>query len=82
MIRKTTLNEIAASASALKTARSEPIQQEAAPRQSMDFIRSLILDIPMQTMVEAPQKVEETIEILDDPMIDILRLAGLNKNKP
>jgi hypothetical protein len=47
----------------------------------MDFIRSLILDIPMQTMVEAPQKVEETIEILDDPMIDILRLAGLNKNK-
>ena len=46
---KTSLHEVAVNSDALKTARSEPIQQETAPRQSMDFIRSLVLDIPVQT---------------------------------
>lgn len=46
---KTSLHEVATNADALKTARSEPIQQEKAPRQTMDFIRSLVLDIPVQT---------------------------------
>jgi hypothetical protein len=45
---KTSLQEVATNSDALKTARSEPIQQEPAPRQSMDFIRSLVLDIPVQ----------------------------------
>ena len=49
---KTSLHEVATNADALKTARSEPIQQEEAPRQAMDFIRSLVLDIPVQ--VERP----------------------------
>ena len=45
--KKTPLQEVAASADAFKNARSEPIQQEH-PRQSMDFLRSLVLDVPMQ----------------------------------
>jgi hypothetical protein len=49
---KSSLHEVATNAEALKTARSEPIQQ--APRQTMDFIRSLVLDIPTQQYVEKP----------------------------
>jgi len=82
MYGKTTLNEIASSAEALKTARSEPIQQEAAPRRSMDFIRSLILDLPIQTLVETPEPVVEEIKVVEDESIsEILRLAGMSKNK-
>ena len=82
MYGKTTLNEIASSAEALKTARSEPIQQEAAPRPSMDFIRSLILDLPIQTLVETPAPKKEEIKDVEDQSIsEILRLAGVTKNK-
>jgi hypothetical protein len=42
---KSPLHEVATNSDAVKTARSEPIQQETAPKQSMDFIRSLVLDI-------------------------------------
>jgi len=47
---KSSLHEIAKGPDAIKAARAEPIVQNPAPRtQSMDFIRSLVLDIPMQT---------------------------------
>ena len=46
---KSPLQEVAQDSSALKTARAEPIQQVEQPRQTMDFIRSLVLDIPVQT---------------------------------
>jgi len=47
---KTSLHEVATNVDALKTARSEPIQQVETPRSSMDFIRSLVLDIPVQSV--------------------------------
>lgn len=63
---KTPLHEVASNADALKTARSEPIQQEQ-PRQSMDFFRSLILDVPVQTVREAPVSEGMNIEAPKDP---------------
>jgi hypothetical protein len=51
---KSPLQEVAQDSSALKTARAEPIQQIEQPRQTMDFIRSLVLDIPVQTHQESP----------------------------
>ena len=59
---KTSLNEIASGSDALKTARSEPIQAELPARQSMDFIRSLALDMPIQNYVEAPAEQSMNIE--------------------
>jgi hypothetical protein len=58
---KTSLTEVAQDAPSLKTAREEPIQQVEQPRQQMDFIRSLVLDIPLQAVREAP--VQESINI-------------------
>lgn len=62
---KTFLNEIADDADALKTARSEPIQQQQ-PIQSMDFIRSLVLDMPVQnykdTAAEPTMNIEKILE--------------------
>lgn len=58
---KSSLHEVASNADALKTARSEPIQQSEAPRQSMDFFRSLILDIPIQTTRDS--SVQESLNI-------------------
>ena len=55
------LHEVASSTDALKTARADPIQYEGQQPQSMDFIRSLILDIPIQTYREPP--VSETMNI-------------------
>jgi hypothetical protein len=45
---KSLVREVAESMIAHQSARSEPIQQQPAPAPSMDFIRSLILDIPVQ----------------------------------
>jgi hypothetical protein len=59
---KSSLHEVASNAEALKTARSEPIQQAPAPRQTMDFIRSLVLDIPTQQYVEE-KPVSESLNI-------------------
>ena len=47
--QKKSLQEIASNSDAIKNARAEPIQQVPVPRQSMDFIRSLVLDLPIQT---------------------------------
>ena len=58
---KSSLHEVASNAEALKTARSEPIQQESQPVENMDFIRSLMLDIPIQTYKQSP--VQESINI-------------------
>jgi hypothetical protein len=57
---KSALHEVASNADALKTARSEPIQQEQ-PVANMDFIRSLMLDIPVQSYKPAP--VQESLNI-------------------
>ena len=61
---KTPLHEVASNADALKTARSEPIQRQEQPRHSMDFFRSLILDVPVQTVREAPVSEGMNIESL------------------
>ena len=59
---RTSLREVAESTVAVQTARAEPIQQEPTPRQSMDFIRSLVLDIPIQTTRETPVSENMNIE--------------------
>jgi hypothetical protein len=59
---KSSLQEVAQDSSALKTARAEPIQQIEQPRQTMDFIRSLVLDIPVQTHREPPVSESMNIE--------------------
>lgn len=59
--KKSFLQEIALGADAVKTARSEPIQQQEQPRQTMDFLRSLVLDIPQQQYVE--KSVDESMNI-------------------
>jgi hypothetical protein len=83
---KSPLHEVASNADALRTARSEPIQQAPAPRQTMDFIRSLILDIPTQNYVEEstvdPVKTESephttTVDQPDESIDLIKKLAGL-----
>jgi hypothetical protein len=61
---KKSLTEIANNLDAVKTARSEPIQQQEPPRQSMDFIRSLMLDIPVQALREPPVSESMNIERL------------------
>jgi hypothetical protein len=58
---KSSLKEVASNAAALKTARSAPIQQESQPVENMDFIRSLMLDIPVQSYRPAP--VQESLNI-------------------
>lgn len=57
---KSSLHEIASGPDAIKTARSEPLPQEQ-PKNSMDFIRSLVLDIPVQT--EKNSSVNESLNI-------------------
>lgn len=58
--QKSKLQEVATGQDAVKTARSEPIQQDQ-PKRSMDFIRSLVLDIPVQ--VTEAQPVTESFNI-------------------
>lgn len=80
---KTSLNEIASGSNAIKTARAEPIQQEDAPRQSMDFIRSLVLDIPIQTMRDVVEttpelKPQEHVPVTENQALaSIKKLAGI-----
>lgn len=61
---KTYIREIAESMIAHQTARSEPIQQETPPKPTMDFIRSLVLDVPVQAQRtdEPPMNIEKIIE--------------------
>lgn len=58
---KSPLQEVAQSVDALKTARSEPLVQEQPRTNSMDFIRSFVLGVPVQTQVET--KVTENMNI-------------------
>lgn len=74
MNQKVKLTEFVSSAEALKAARAEPIYQEPTPTRSMDFIKSLILGIPIQVMVENMEQPDVEIE---EDMIDLRRLAGL-----
>lgn len=71
--KKSSLHEVASNADALKTARSEPIQQETAPAPAMDFLRSLVLDIPMQTTTP----VQESLNI--ERMLEAHLEAGAKK---
>lgn len=63
---KSFLSEVASDTDAIKTSRSEPLPQQAQPKQSMEFIRSLILDIPVQnyteTNTEPAMNIEKMIE--------------------
>lgn len=58
---KKPLQEVAQTVDALKTSRVEPLPQEQPRTNSMDFIRSLVLDIPVQTVRET--QVEENMNI-------------------
>jgi hypothetical protein len=59
---KSPLHEVASNAEALKTARGEPIQRQEQPRQTMDFFRSLILDVPVQAVKETQVRENMNIE--------------------
>jgi hypothetical protein len=76
---KTSLNEIASGSNAIKTARAEPIQQVDAPRQSMDFIRSLVLDIPIQTTREVVETTQELTSQEQPPVVGNEALASIKK---
>jgi hypothetical protein len=67
---KSSLHEVASNADALKTARSEPIQQEQ-PRQSMDFFRSLMLDLPVQTVKDTTVKESMNIERMLETQLEV-----------
>lgn len=62
IMNKKSLHEIAQSGEAIKSSRSEPIQREEPRKQTMDFIRSLVLDIPIQTVRDQPVREEMNIE--------------------
>lgn len=68
---KSSLQEVAQDSSALKTARAEPIQQVEQPRQSMDFIRSLVLDIPVQTTGQTPVSENMNIEKMLETQLEL-----------
>jgi hypothetical protein len=75
---KTSLNEIASGSNAIKTARAEPIQQVEAPRQTMDFIRSLVLDIPIQTTRDVAENQQEQQPVVEnEALASIKKLAGI-----
>ena len=66
---KSYIKEVAESAEAYQTARAEPIPTQ--PRQSMDFIRSLMLDIPIQVV-----GVTETNKSTDDVQVSVKEIQG------
>lgn len=68
-IQKPSLTEIAESTDAYRVARSEPIVQEPAPGK-MDFIRSLILDIPIQAHQESIRESSMNIESMLEAALD------------
>ena len=76
---KTSLNEIASGSDAIKTARNEPIQQAETPRQSMDFIRSLVLDIPIQTTREVAENTQELKPQEQEPVVENEALTSIKK---
>jgi len=75
------LQEIATDAKAINRARSEPIAQPQIDR-SMNFLRSFVLDLPMQTgglvNTDLQETIEETeLEVEQQDLDTIKRLAGL-----
>lgn len=75
------LQEIATDAKAINRARSEPIAQPQIDR-SMNFLRSFVLDLPMQTGGLVNTDLQETIEetelkVEQQDLDTIKRLAGL-----
>jgi hypothetical protein len=78
MIEKKPLREIADGAAAINIARSNPIPTPTRP--SMDFIRSLVLDIPIQVAhVDTVSKIDPIIEESPKDNISwIKRLSGIN----
>lgn len=78
---KSYIKEVAESAEAYQTARAEPIP--AQPRQSMDFIRSLMLDIPIQVVGvtetnKSTHDVQDYVkEIQGESLDSIKKLAGI-----
>ena len=77
---RASLRELAESTAAVQAARAEPIQQEPAPRQSMDFIRSLVLDIPVQTYKETPVSENMNIERMLETQLEIEARKGEKKD--
>lgn len=69
-MNKKSLQEIAQGTGAIKAARAEPIQHEAPRQPSMDFIRSLVLDIPVQTVRDHPVREEMNIEKMLEAHLD------------
>ena len=70
VMSKKSLHEIAQGNEAIKSSRSEPIQREEPRRQTMDFIRSLVLDIPIQTVRDQPVREEMNIERMLEAQLD------------
>ena len=68
---KLPLHEVTQDSLALKTARSEPLQQIEQPRQTMDFIRSLVLDIPVQTAGQIPVSENMNIEKMLETQLEL-----------
>lgn len=64
---KVPLKEVAETVSATQTARSEPIQQQEQ-RPTMDFIRSLVLDIPVQA--HRPESSQMNIEKMIESQLE------------
>lgn len=77
--QKSPLNEIASGSNAIKTARAEPIKQEDAPRQTMDFIRSLVLDLPIQSTREVAENTQELKPQEQLPVAENEALASIKK---
>ena len=79
--KKTPLKEVALSADAVKNARSEPIQQQEQPRQSMDFLRSLVLDVPMPHTAK-PVAESMNIERMLETQLEFQARKMESKNDP
>ena len=77
---KVSLREVAESTVAVQTARAEPIQQAPAPTQSMDFIRSLVLDLPVQQYKETPVSESMNIERMLETQLEIEARKGEKKD--
>jgi len=81
---KSFLQEVAADADAIKTARTEPIQQAPIPSRSMDFLRSIILDVPVEQRVEpaiepvVENSSKESTDKAENESLDLIKqLAGI-----
>jgi len=80
---KTTLNEISTDPKAIKVARAQPIQQEQVDR-SMNFLRSLALDIPLQTGGKIDTVTKKVVEArsIEDMLETQLEVAARQLEAP